>query len=471
MSETDRRFDELVENAVSGPPPAYTDVTPWRRAMARVLTGLCLTSVTLNFFNLNYILAAVGHLMMLCGFRALRGENRAFGALFASELLRAGLFFAGAVLGATRFYYAEAGQGVLLPLSAAGWVLQLAQPPLLWAAVRAVQAKAGIPKHAASALWLLVWYCLILVLGLAGAGLGWIGGIGFLAAFAPLICSLRRLYSALDAAGYAVRPLTPRVSDLALALGILAAAAALTLCAGLIFAKYPMDWRPLEGERGEEARAVGASLAELGFPEDILADMSDEDILACEGAYEVYTELDYLSERRSESGYENVSSKTVRHVVVYLPGNEIRLVQHFVWDEGAHFYGTEALQLWPAWKFDGFRRLSDTTGRVLYDRGGETLAAGYFLMSEEDYRGNPAVYAAFSFPNSGERWRGYVTYAVESVEPGWPFDSYMNYARRERPFAYPCYDAVYYLRSGMWDITGATGIEEEQHAVQFRVWW
>ena len=44
-----------------------------------------------------------------------------------------------------------------------------------------------------------------------------------------------------------------------------------------------MDWRPLEGERGEEARAVGASLAELGFPEDILADMSDEDILACEG--------------------------------------------------------------------------------------------------------------------------------------------------------------------------------------------
>ena len=301
MSETDRRFDELVENAVSGPPPAYTDVTPWRRAMARVLTGLCLTCVTLNFFNLNYILAAAGHLMMLCGFRALRGENRAFGALFVSAILRAGLFFAGVVLGATRFYYAEAGQSVLLPLSAAGWILQLAQPPLLWAAVRAVQAKAGIPKHAASALWLLVWYCLILVLGLAGAGLGWIGGIGFLAAFAAIICSLRRLYSALDDAGYAVRPLTPRVSDLALALGILAAAAALTLCAGLIFAKYPMDWQPLDSERGDEARAVGASLAELGFPEDILADMSDEDILACEGAYEVYTELDYLSESRSES--------------------------------------------------------------------------------------------------------------------------------------------------------------------------
>ena len=51
MSKTDRRFDELVEDAVSGPPPAYTDVTPWRRAMARVLTGLCLTCVTLNFLT------------------------------------------------------------------------------------------------------------------------------------------------------------------------------------------------------------------------------------------------------------------------------------------------------------------------------------------------------------------------------------------------------------------------------------
>ena len=31
--------------------------------------------------------------------------------------------------------------------------------------------------------------------------------------------------------------------------------------------------------------------------------------------------------------------------------------------------------------------------------------------------------------------------------------------------------AACYLRSGMWDIAGATGIEEEQHEVQFRVWW
>ena len=299
--------------------------------MARVLTGLCLTCVTLNFFNLNYIPGRrrPPHDALRLP-RPARGEP-GLRALFVSAILRAGLFFAGVVLGATRFYYAEAGQGVLLPPLRRGLDPPARPPPPLLGGgarravegghpeargERALAPRLVLPHTSSSAS--------------PGAGLGWIGGIGFLAAFAAIICSLRRLYSALDDAGYAVRrsrrayptsrwrsassPRRPRSPS----------------APGSSSPSTPWTGGPSKGERGEEARAVGASLAELGFPEDILADMSDEDILACEGAYEVYTELDYLSERRSESGYENVSSKTVRHVVVYLPGNEIRLVQHFV---------------------------------------------------------------------------------------------------------------------------------------------
>ena len=101
MNEDD--FDALLKDSLPDLPPedVVADVTPWRRAMNRVLTGLGLTSITLNFLYLDYILPAIGMVLLLLGFRALRRENRWFGACFGITLLRAVYLFANLILNST----------------------------------------------------------------------------------------------------------------------------------------------------------------------------------------------------------------------------------------------------------------------------------------------------------------------------------------------------------------------------------
>ena len=51
----EQEVDPLLESSVIQPPPeeVVAEVTPWRLATKRILTGIGLTTVTLNFWCLN----------------------------------------------------------------------------------------------------------------------------------------------------------------------------------------------------------------------------------------------------------------------------------------------------------------------------------------------------------------------------------------------------------------------------------
>lgn len=202
---------------------------------------------------------------------------------------------------------------------------------------------------------------------------------------------------------------------------------------------------------------MSGQLTELGFPADVLADMSDSDILACEGAQEVIVQRD---------GGVDWNNLCVCHVLVRLPDDNWQLVQHFAWRESPGFYGTEAIQLWPAWHLDaGWAQESGVTGRVLYDRDGETYVSDYHSVSEEYHNGLVGVYLSFAFPNSGENQRGYITYRTKNVDERWLFDSWFNYARKESLLIYPNMEVIYGLRNGLW-INMVHGMYEDQFAIQ-----
>ena len=79
----EQELDVLLENTVGELPPSEPitrEITSWRRAINQVLVGLAFTCLTLNFFELNYLLPAIGLILMLLGFRSLRRENGHFGA-------------------------------------------------------------------------------------------------------------------------------------------------------------------------------------------------------------------------------------------------------------------------------------------------------------------------------------------------------------------------------------------------------
>ena len=204
---TDADFEAMLARSVPDTPPEeiVAEVTPWRRAMNRILFGMALCAITLNFLCLNYILPAIGTVLLLLGFRALRRENRWLGGCFAVTVIRAVYFFATLVLNTTILQSAVFTPAVTTALTAVNAVLLLTLYFCFWRGLLAVQKKAGLPAQTGGAGALLAWYVLICVLA-AVHYMGWIVPIAMLVGYVCILRSLFRLSRALDEAGYAIAP-------------------------------------------------------------------------------------------------------------------------------------------------------------------------------------------------------------------------------------------------------------------------
>lgn len=387
--QTARRGEgELPEHAPS-PAPDPEEALLWaerRRALQRALAQLSTAEQALFYrkyyylqqvSGLQYILPTVGLVLLLLGFRALRRENRWFCAGFRL----CGAWFACAAAGL-------ALRAAIAPETASSWLgyaaaaLELAVFFCLWRGLDAVQRKAGLPSGKSAAA-LFFWYVLLVALTFARPNVGWLFAAVILAAYLCVLRSLFRLTRVLDESGYAVRPAAVRVPDGWLAAGLTAWLAACIACGYLFGGSYAMDWTalPPQGAYAEER----AQLAALGFPEDVFADLSEDDLAACRGALRV------------------------------LPTS----------DEPVD---------WGDW-----------TGRVLYDHGGAANAAPYASLGNVTaaYSSFGTLVtqtngiAAFSLPNRGENQRGYVACRVRTPAETPYLRIQMDYVHQKTWLQYP----------------------------------
>ena len=469
---TDADFEAMLARSVPDTPPEeiVAEVTPWRRAMNRILFGMALCAITLNFLCLNYILPAIGTVLLLLGFRALRRENRWLGGCFAVTVIRAVYFFATLVLNTTILQSAVFTPAVTTALTAVNAVLLLTLYFCFWRGLLAVQKKAGLPAQTGGAGALLAWYVLICVLA-AVHYMGWIVPIAMLVGYVCILRSLFRLSRALDEAGYAIAPQPVRVTDRCIAL-VLAAALGIGCTLGYLFGgSYRMDWQPADASEQTQTAAIRQQLLDLGFPEAVLNDLTPEDIAACDGALRVVsvTEDHPFNDGRTVSHKESdgeggvvsvldtvydVRELRLTSVGVQLPGAQEtwRVFHHFLWTADPGFYGTEVLQIWPADQNtpDGWRFAGDVTGRVLHDRDGQTFTAPYHALGRQTYTADSVffgqrtctdLFAPFSMPRHAEHARGYVAYSAAAVQSGCLLDSWINYTHQQSWLQYPAVTA------------------------------
>ena len=483
---TDADFEAMLARSVPDTPPEeiVAEVTPWRRAMNRILFGMALCAITLNFWCLNYILPAIGTVLLLLGFRALRQENRWLGGCFAVTVIRAAYFFATLILNTTILQSAVFTSAVTTALTAANAVLLLALYVCFWRGLLAVQKKAGLPAQAGGALALIVWYALVCVLA-AVHYTGWIVPIAMLVGYGCILRSLCRLSGALDEAGYAIAPGPVRVTDRCLVL-VLAAALLIGGALGYLFGgSYRMDWQPADTSEQTQTAAIRQQLLDLGFPEAVLNDLTPEDIAACDGALRVVAEVeDYPVNDGRNVLWEAYNEKNERYyvqdtvfdvkelrltgVAVQLPGErETWMVfHHFLWTADPGFYGTEAIQIRPAYRSipEGWSAAGDVTGRVLYDREGQTFAAPYASLGARTFTANTVLwgeqtntdlFAAFSLPRHGEHCRGYVAYSTTEARDGNILSSGEYYVHQQAWLQYPVVTAMEKRLTTTWGDSGA----------------
>ena len=493
---TDADFEAMLARSVPDVPPEeiVAEVTPWRRAMNRILFGMALCAITLNFLCLNYILPAVGTVLLLLGFRTLRRENRWLGGCFAVTVVRAVYFFATLVLNTTILQSAVFTPAVTTALTAVNAVLLLALYFCFWRGLLAVQKKAGLPAQTGGALALIVWYALICVLAAVQYG-GWVVPIAMLIGYGFILRSLCRLSGALDEAGYAIAPGPVRVTDRCLVL-VIAAVLGIGCTLGYLFGgSYRMGWQPVDASTQAQTETIRQQLLGLGFPEDVLNDLAPEDIAACDGALRIVTEAeDYPVNDGRNVLWEAYNEKNERYYVqdtvydvkelrltsvgVQLPGEQETwmVFHHFLWTTDPGFYGTEAIQIRPAYRSipEGWAAAGDATGRVLYDRGGQTFAAPYASLGARTFTANTVLwgeqtntdlFAAFSLPRHGEHCRGYVAYSTAGAQSGYLLSSWCNYTHQQSLLQYPAVTAMEKRMTSAFGNTGA--FYTVQHALQF----
>ncbi len=460
MDEQD--FDALLSRSLPELPPEdiVARTVPGKKALNRILIGYFLSTFTINGLGLNLILPVIGQILMLLGFRALQHENRWFSACYVFAVLQAFLRFGKLILDTTIFDLPFED-----PQSAANaFYIALALQVLLtvvsllcfWRGLRTVQKAYGIRSKAIGVLALLVWnllFCAMALLQMRGQFFGGYTLLFLLVSLIIILWMIARQAKALGATGYVLQPAPLRLSDRTLTLIILAILAIGCTCGHLFFSSYTMDWQKIDSTESAATSETKTHLAALGFPEDILDDLTPEDLARCRGAEQVVVDARTLN---SENPTFDNGDYDIRltNVIVLVPDDTPRVIlfNHFSWLSTPKFYGTAALNILPTYEVSAelWCLENGPTGRILYDDGDDSFVADYHSIEMRTVTSNlfrnvapsPSLYASFIFPNQGTRQRGYITYTIAPralLPEGYRQAGYsqMTYMHQKKRFLYP----------------------------------
>lgn len=478
------------------PEDIVVDVTPTKQAMDRIVVGIALSTITFNFLCLNYVLPAIGIVALLLGFRALKNENHWFYKGYIAVMIKAVCIFTTFILNSMILgqeiqteLYTRLSIGVNL-------ISTIILLYCLWQGIKAVQAKADLEVKAESAGALIVWYLLICICAVIKIdGMVIVGGILIIYFF--ILRSLSQLSKELDEAGYLIHAADVHFSDSTIIKGIVLLLAAGLLSGYVFFGSYSMDWNKKTDIVSAEVTEIKERLISLGFPEKILDDLSEDEILTYKDASQIVVDVNeypfndgreviekYLDETWITTVYD-VNELKVTDVAVELNDDETWIfLHHFLWQQEPEylgvlgFPGTEAIQIWPVYynRDTGWRKAGEASGQLLYDKDGITYTSEYHYLGEETYTSNDVffgtktsndLFAAFSLPKEGKTKRGYIMYQAKEIEEGWIANSWFNYTHQMHVLQYPVKTAMQTRMESGWNDAGV--FKTKQDAFQFYV--
>ena len=467
---------DQYENGRNKPVDQKTSL--WQQTYENILVGMGMCVITLNFLLLNYILPSIGILMIFLGLRRLRRENRWFRSAYAMSGIRLFLtiflLIFNTFIGREKIEMSEAWKIVSLLVG----ILPLLVYIGFFYGIETELKKRGEKDEKGILIHMILWYALVACFAhIAGGNYNnLVIGLIFLADYIQILMATSRMAARLEKAGYILEEYPERIPN-----GKCAWAAVLVTAVGILIGygflgSYRMNWAEKETTTNAECEEIRTHLVSIGFPEDILDDLKEEDLLECRNARRVLTETndypinDGVEVAVSQDGYTQYSREYEKKEL-RLSGVAVELekegtwkvIHHFRWTEAVRFRGTEALQLFPAYRESGSAWIGqgDLTGQVLYDRNGTSYQAEYAVLEDSTYetgenwpfyqsRESSSIFVEFSMPHRGENCRGYVAYNMGNNEPGWWIDSWLNYVHQKIMLQYPVMTAAQNRKNGSW---------------------
>lgn len=432
----DELFDAaLTEALADAPPPEKTveTVTPWGDCMDRIVTGLVLTSFTLNFLWLQYILPAIGVANLYVAFRTLRGSGKYFRACWLLSGLRAGMYLVSLFMAASPLAASQSGFARLW--SYAGMAVVALTYWCFGKALAQAHKDLGVPLESNPALAALVWYGVLCAVGLFLPGAGWLTFIIMLIAFVGIVKALNQTGKDLGRWGWAVKAAPVRVDTASWLARYYWAAAGLVLAVLFIGARLPAPAVPAPAPA--VSHPAYALLEEQGFPAHLLAQLPEEELEKLAGADNCYVNDDV----------SNLGSQPMEMTTVYvkLTDTTVRGYTFFAlpdsvtgcWRNGFAMGQEEDMEIY------------DTAAALRYQKGGQVYAGA--LAPESTPHTAVSIFGAhsyqrwacrFSWPFFAKERCGWFAYTMERPEPGWAFVASVDFYREELPLHMPWRDVL-----------------------------
>jgi len=436
----DKRFDALVSDALGElplPGEVAAAVTPWKTAADRIAVGLVLTTFTLNFLYLQYLLPTIGAAMLYLGFRSLRNSGGFFKACWVLSII-------GVVQQLWELLCAATPLGAVEYPAALTYALAATKPALLLLyhlAVKTALKIVGEEKKTTPLLWAFFWYIAAIGLALSPYNQSWLPFIAMAVFYVVIIKALLRLNGALESWGYAVECAPVRMGEGTFAKLYALVAAVIVLGGCIGFNTVRPDYA--EALPAEES-TLREELAALGFPEFILADMTEADVQSLAGTVKCTV---------NEERVAYAEKYDLRFVTVYAekPGGETRVTGWFCWEDGPALHWQDAVKLYGEPSGDGERLWTgDAAGRLLYEKKGVTYAAeapALVLDSREyiiffgDMQYESALRARVGYPLGAENARGYLMLTLRCSEDTSMLWMDLRYCRQSFPLGLPWRDS------------------------------
>ena len=313
---SDEEIAQLLFSDEELPPEkAVKRISPTRRAFLLTVWGIALCALQLPLFEkgvqfafneysenamrfpfLGILIPFAGLLLSFFGLRTLKKVKRAFGFSWLLCFVRAALFIFGLVFTFSVLHEGETGRLLARILGALSFFSMLAQIFGVYSGFRNIRSSIGFEPKSGELIALAGWYALRSMLASTEAFMELpILMFGAQALYLLILLALHLLTSSFDEAGYSVRTRASRVSA-----WLLSAAGALAAVCTVLFSfsclgKYRMrevklqadaaqTFTPEQQQRADEAAELRQKLIELGVPEYVANDISDEETLLFAGA-------------------------------------------------------------------------------------------------------------------------------------------------------------------------------------------
>lgn len=211
---SDKELEALFEESAPNMPPEDISlkVNPWKKSMYRVLSGAIMSTVTLNYLCMNYILPAAGFVLMLLGLRVLRRENKWFRRCFAVLIVETAYIWILYILNTSLFGSMLVNSEILIVLYIFSSLLRIIVYIFLSLGLASVQKNAGKPANFLRTACLPVCYAVISVYGLLQLSGFIIPGI-LLIMYILIFWGMYKTVKNLNITGYSIKTAVIKVSD------------------------------------------------------------------------------------------------------------------------------------------------------------------------------------------------------------------------------------------------------------------